>query len=228
MDLTFMGNLLSKVKEKHSDLIPKSEDENKNYRPFAKKVFEEMFKEAKAQIPNDAILEELITNCNQASYVGGTLYSTGGPLINIVQKHKLSAIHKDKIISLDCTNENSLEVKYSDKITLSNLCENGSPREICELSSSLEFTLDSQNNKDVTCRDGKLSFTAPKELENYKVGDKNLFDIIKEYFQSFCEKLGFKFEAKIEHHFGEPSQNGHLDNMEQPTEVGNSTFYQSR
>jgi hypothetical protein len=47
-------------------------------------------------------------------------------------------------------------------------------------------------------------FTEPRELKNYKVNDKNLFDIIVEYFQKFCEKLDFKFEIKVEHSLGKP------------------------
>nr|WP_265033770.1 hypothetical protein [Wolbachia endosymbiont (group A) of Sicus ferrugineus] len=49
-----------------------------------------------------------------------------------------------------------------------------------------------------------IGITIPKELKNYKVNDKNLFDIIVEYFQKICEKLGFKFETKIEHSLGKP------------------------
>jgi len=56
----------------------------------------------------------------------------------------------------------------------------------------------------VTYEEGKVSLTIPRELKNYKVDDKNLFDIIVEYFQRACEKLGFKFETKVEHSLGEP------------------------
>ncbi|OJH30618.1 hypothetical protein Wxf_02945 [Armadillidium vulgare] len=76
---------------------------------------------------------------------------------------------------------------------------------ICDLSSSLEFTLESRDGKDViTYKEGKLSLTIPEELKNYKDNGKSLFDIIKEYFETFCAKLGFKHETKIqiEHDLG--------------------------
>nr|WP_281508652.1 hypothetical protein [Wolbachia endosymbiont (group B) of Pandemis cinnamomeana] len=38
----------------------------KDYRALAKETFKEMFRYAEAEIPSDAILEELVTNCNQA------------------------------------------------------------------------------------------------------------------------------------------------------------------
>ncbi len=76
---------------------------------------------------------------------------------------------------------------------------------ICDLSSSLEFTLESQDGKDgIIYKEGKLSLTIPEELKNYKDNGKSLFDIIKEYFQKFCTKLGFKPETRIqiERNFG--------------------------
>lgn len=76
--------------------------------------------------------------------------------------------------------------------TLNNLKE-----KICNLSSSLEFILESQNDKDdIIYKEGKLSLTIPEELKNYKDNGKSLFDIIKEYFQKFCTKLAFKPEIK--------------------------------
>ncbi len=71
--------------------------------------------------------------------------------------------------------------------------------------SSLEFALESQDGKDdVIYKDGKLSLTVPRKLRDYKTDGISLFDIIKEYFYKFCEKLGFKFEVEIEHDLGDP------------------------
>ncbi|WP_338062926.1 hypothetical protein [Wolbachia endosymbiont of Drosophila tsacasi] len=63
------GDLTAKLCKEYNSLLPKSEDEN--YRPFAKEVFKEMFKYAEAKVPSDSILEELVTNCNQAGYEAG-------------------------------------------------------------------------------------------------------------------------------------------------------------
>ncbi|MFP3023360.1 MAG: hypothetical protein ACEY3K_10870, partial [Wolbachia sp.] len=44
-----------------------------------------------------------------------------------------------------------------------------------------------------------------KELKNYKANDKNLFDVIIEYFQKFCEKFGFHFfEENFEYNLDKP------------------------
>jgi hypothetical protein len=79
-------------------------------------------------------------------------------------------------------------------------------KKLGELSSSLGFTLESQDGKDdVIYKGGKLSFTVSRKLRDYKIDGRSLFDIIKEYFYKFCEKLGFKFETEteIEHSFEE-------------------------
>ncbi|MEC4734542.1 MAG: hypothetical protein O7161_01060 [Wolbachia endosymbiont of Halictus tumulorum] len=65
--------LVDELYNKHTNLI--SNDKNK-YRQFVKQVFTELFEYAEAEVPNDSILEELITNCNQAAYVGA-LYGKG-------------------------------------------------------------------------------------------------------------------------------------------------------
>ncbi len=57
------------IGKEHNHLLPKKGD--KNHRPFAKEVFKEMFKYAGAKVPSDPILEELVTNCNQAGYGAG-------------------------------------------------------------------------------------------------------------------------------------------------------------
>lgn len=67
--------LVDELYNKHTNLI--SNDKNK-YRQFVKQVFTELFEYAEAEVPNDSILEELITNCNQAAYAGA-LYGKGGP-----------------------------------------------------------------------------------------------------------------------------------------------------
>nr|WP_245970088.1 hypothetical protein [Wolbachia endosymbiont of Bemisia tabaci] len=41
----------------------------KDYRALAKEIFKEMFRYAEAKVPSDAILEELVTNCNQEAVV---------------------------------------------------------------------------------------------------------------------------------------------------------------
>lgn len=85
---------------------------------------------------------------------------------------------------------------------------------VCDLSSSIEFTLESQDGKDdVIYKDGKLLLTVPRKLRDYKTDGRSLFDIIKEYFYKFCEKLGFKL--KIEHDLGDSIEvNSHLESVQ--------------
>lgn len=176
-------------------------EENGNYRPFAKEVFKEMFKYAEAQVPSDSTLEELVTNCNQAAYVGA-LYNKDSPLFHVTMAHEL-VFSSNHTTYINCSDPSHATIKIEEKIAVYTLAK--PEEELCKLDSSLEFTLESQDGKDdVIYKDGKLSLTVPRKLRDYKIDGRSLFDIIKEYFYKFCEKLGFKFEVEIEHDLGDP------------------------
>lgn len=208
-------DFIAKLYKEHDSLLPKSEGKNEDYRPFARKVFKEMFKYAVAQVPSDHILEELVINCNQAGYEAGVYIEFQGAL----SQHSFIIKSHEKVISIDCVSQNNVSVKSD--MTLPILFQRSDGKlgdKVCDLSSSIEFTIESQNDKgNVTYKNGKLSLTVPRELKNYKIDGKNLFDIIKEYFQKFCEKLGFKFEVEIEQGLGNPLEvSDHLENMKPP------------
>ncbi|WP_265042295.1 hypothetical protein [Wolbachia endosymbiont (group B) of Melanostoma mellinum] len=171
----------------------------KDYRSLAKEIFKEMFRYAEAEIPSDAILEELVTNCNQAGYGAGIFNESHAALSSC----NLTPHSPKKVLNIYCTDHNRIKVTSDMAIPITTI---DNPEEkICDLSSSLEFTLESQDSKDsITYKEGKLSLTIPEELKNYKDNGKSLFDIIKEYFQKFCAELGFKHETKIqiEHDLG--------------------------
>ncbi|MDX5462409.1 MAG: hypothetical protein O7157_02470 [Wolbachia endosymbiont of Tetragnatha montana] len=185
------------VGKEHNYLLLKKGE--KNYRPFAKEVFKEMFKYAEAEVPSDAILEELVTNCNQAGYGAGIFNESHAALSSC----SLTPHSPKKALNIYCTDHNRIKVKSDMAMPITTF---DNPEEkICDLSSSLEFTLESQDGKDgIIYKEGKLSLTIPEELKNYKDNGKSLFDIIKEYFQKFCTKLGFKPETRIqiERNFG--------------------------
>lgn len=193
---------------KYTNLLPK--EKAGNYRPFGKQVFIELFEYAEAQVPSDPLLEELVTNCNQAGYEGAlfTQISLG--------KYGLMLQNPVKVINIDCTDINHITVK-SDMI-MPVVKFDDPEEETCWINSSLEFILESQDGKNgVTYKDGKLSLTIPRELRDYKIDGRNLFDIIQEYFYKFCEKLGFKFEVEIERNLGDPMEvNSHLEGVQPP------------
>ncbi|MFL3876465.1 hypothetical protein [Wolbachia endosymbiont of Trichogramma kaykai] len=181
----------------------------KDYRALAKEIFKEMFRYAGARVPSDAILEELVTNCNQAGYGAGVFNESHAALSSC----NLTPHSPKKVLNIYCTDHNRIKVTSDMAMPITTI---DNPEEkICDLSSSLEFTLESQYGEDlVKYGDGKLSLTIPEELKNYKDNCKTLFDIIKEYFQKFCAKLGFKPEAKIqiEHSLGTQIKvNNYLD-----------------
>ncbi|MGL9725758.1 MAG: hypothetical protein ACR5KV_03600 [Wolbachia sp.] len=74
---------------------------------------------------------------------------------------------------------------------------------MCHLRNSVEFKLKCEG-ENVIYKESKVSLTIPKELKNYRVGDKNLFNVIIEYFQNFYEKFGFQFKTKVKHSLDEP------------------------
>lgn len=195
-------DFIKQLYERHAGLIENDGNGEKNYCQFAKEVFQEMFKYAEAQIPSNSILEELITHCNQAGYVG-LLMENDGSLTTIRLKHGLSFRSIDYIIHINCDNNNHTAITVKEPISA--CVTEKSEEELCKLGSSLEFTLESQDGKDdVIYKDGKLSLTVPRKLRDYKFDGRNLFDIIKECFCKFCEKLWFKSELEIEHDLSDP------------------------
>lgn len=187
--------------QKHKHLLPKEED--KNYRPFAKEVFKGMFEYAEAAVPSDPILEELVTNCNQAAYLGA-LYGEDKPLLHVTKAHELS-FRSSSTTHINCSDSNHATVSIEGKIST---CAFANPNEeLCKLDSSLEFALESQDG--ITYKDGKLSLTVPRELENYHATNeeeqlqsdgavkKSLLDVIIESFLILIEKfVGIKLKNK--------------------------------
>ncbi|MGL9718836.1 MAG: hypothetical protein ACR5K9_09560 [Wolbachia sp.] len=192
------------IGKEHANLLPNSQ--NGDYRPFAKAVFREMFKYAKAQVPSDLILEELITNCNQAGYEAALTTDILFPAFN---QSKLTLLTPQKIINISCKNPNCVELKSHMEVPVMDRglipsVENAKEAIICNLQGLLGFTLEFQDGEDdITYTNGKLSLTVPRKLRDYKIDGRSLFDIIREYFYKFCEKLGFKFETEIGHNFEE-------------------------
>ncbi len=192
--------------QRYIHLLPTERDENKDYRSFAKEVFKKMFRYAGAEVPSNAILEELVTNCNQAGYGAGIFNESHAALSSC----SLTPHNPKKALNIYCTDHNHIKVRYDMAMPITTV---DNPEEkICNLPSSLEFIIESHDGEDfATHSDGKLLLTIPEELKNYKDNGKTLFDIIKEYFQKLCAKLGFKSETKIqiEHSFG--AQSNYLD-----------------
>ncbi|MFP3026799.1 MAG: hypothetical protein ACEY3L_11365 [Wolbachia sp.] len=185
---------------KYTHLLPK--EENGNYRPFAKEVFKEMFQYAGERVPSDPILEELIVHCNQAGYEASVLIESQIAL----NQYSFVVRSPEKVINIDYVDQNNVSIRSDMKLPILFQESDGQfGDKVCDLSSSLEFTLESQDGKDdVIYKDGKLSLTVPRKLRDYKIDGRSLFDTIKEYFYKFCEKLGFKFEVEIEHDLGDP------------------------
>ncbi|MDR2548468.1 MAG: hypothetical protein LBC34_03170 [Rickettsiales bacterium] len=190
---TITKEFINELYNKYDALV-----ESKQYREFAKEVFKEMFKYAGAEVPSDPILEELVTNCNQAGYEGA-LFTQNGFKLN---KYSLMLLNPvEKAININCADINHITVK-SDMIIP--IVKSDDPEEAYRINSSLEFTLESQDRKDsVTYKDGKLSLTIPEELKDYPVVDemqqsKSLFDVIKEIFFQLIEKVfGHTNDIKI-------------------------------
>ncbi|KLT22833.1 hypothetical protein wVul_0036 [Wolbachia endosymbiont of Armadillidium vulgare str. wVulC] len=169
-----------------------------------KRVFIGMFEYAGATVPNDLIIEELITNYNQAGYPGffRLFYNEA------LNSCDLIASCSERIsIHMECNDPNYLRCFSSTENVRVLYSTDGcmSLDELCDLSSSIEFQLQFKDGN-VTYEDGKVLLTIPKELEDYKAGDDSLLDKladvinkIVEYLKKLCEKLGFKFDTKVEY-----------------------------
>ncbi|MDG7052735.1 MAG: hypothetical protein LKM45_02500 [Wolbachia endosymbiont of Alcedoecus sp.] len=191
--------------QKHKHLLPKEED--KNYRPFVKEVFKRMFEYAGAAVPSDSILEELVTNCNQAGYEAATYTDIGATLT----QHSFLPGSLERVMKIDCTDQNNVKIRSDLEMPIYVLRRDGQLGEKAfDLPSSLKFTLNSQDGKDgITYKDGKLSLTVPRELENYHATNeekqlqsdgavkKSLLDVVIEFFLILIEKfVGIKLKNK--------------------------------
>ncbi|VVC31026.1 Hypothetical protein CINCED_3A007168 [Cinara cedri] len=193
--------------------LPIANDKNRYYRLFAKEIFKEMFKYTndETSIPNDAILDELITNCNQGGYIGA-LYSDNKPYYHLMVTHNLM-VNSNPILHINCKTQDNVIVSLNEKVTITPI---GIKKKICDFSSSLNFTLESKDGKNITCKDGKFSLAVPTRLKSYNVNNKNFFYAIRDCFQKLCEKFGL-CRRKIERSFSQMSESGHLDNIRTPT-----------
>ncbi len=136
----------------HAGLIEDDGNGEKNYRQFAKEVFREMFKYSDAQVPSDSILKELVTNCNQAAYVGA-LYNEDSPLFHVTKIHELT-FSSSHTTYINCSNSERVEVTVKELISATTVFVKPN-EELCKLNSSLEFALESQDGKDdVIYKDG--------------------------------------------------------------------------
>lgn len=159
-------------------------------RQIAKHVFTKMFEHAKAGIPNDNLLEELITSCNQAGYDGSLLMQ----LSPIFSKHKLSLPHaNDRKISIVYNSQGSLNIQYCPSMPVRELDTN---KEICRVDAILEFTLKFRDSK-VEYENGKVTLAIPEQLENYKADGKSLLDEINRHFEDEDNRITETLEKNM-------------------------------
>ncbi|MFT4314950.1 MAG: hypothetical protein AB3P11_07915 [Wolbachia pipientis] len=210
-DITINGQKVTNefIKElysKHERLLIRDERSGVgDYRLFLNQVFREMFEHAGAIVPNDSIIKELITNYHQGGYIGFLALHYSEALVPF----DLKASCSERIsIDMECNDPNHLRCfSGTESVGVSYFTgECKRPfNKICDLSSSVEFNLKCKG-ENVTYEDGEVLLTIPKELKDYKAGDDSLLDKLTdiinnlvEYFKKLCEKLGFKFDTKIEY-----------------------------
>lgn len=222
-DITINGQkvtneFIRELYSKHESLLIRDENEGNNDCTFLKAVFTEMFEHAGAIVPNDLIIEELITNYNQAGYPGFfRLYYNEA----LLPCDLLASCSERISIHMECNDPNHLRC-FSNKVDIGLLLFSEAIQLPYNLCSSVEFEMKYKNGN-VTYEGGKVLLTIPKELEDYKAGDDSLLDKLTdiinklvEYFKKLCEKLDLKFDTrieydserniKIEHKLGKPLQ----------------------
>ncbi|MFP3026382.1 MAG: ankyrin repeat domain-containing protein [Wolbachia sp.] len=157
-------------------LYIKNDKDKKNYRLFAKQIFAGMFEHAKAEVPNDSLIEELTTSCNQAGYMAFLAIR----IYSILIKYQVLSSNSDKrIMCIDCSDENYVRINYKSSMVARNPDE--PEKEICELDSLLRFTLKFHNGE-VEYENGKVTLIIPEEL---KAGRESLLDDINERFTDY-------------------------------------------
>jgi hypothetical protein len=189
---------LKKTLEEYSDLIDRTDPSTVNYRPAVKQIWQDMFKITNTTVPDDAIIEELITNCNQAGYDAFfSLKISSVEVISAFDPTMDRAIHpryEQCITSIKCNDSKSVTIEIQQLITM---YEKDKSMNI-HIPSSVKFTIESTENG-INYKNGEVSMSIPKDLQNITKENKTIFDIILELFQNLCEKLGFSTDIKIEH-----------------------------
>lgn len=176
--------------DESTSLLYKLDYGNENYRPYLEEVFEKIFQYSGAKIPSEPIMQELITNCNQAGYEA-TLCTPN--LFLALQKFGLTATGFDRIIHINCYEQDSVTLKIDMETPLYKQYGDGKVGEkIGFLPASLEFKLQSQGGE-VKYTGGKLSLTLPKELAQ----DKDLLAKIIEWFK---ELFGIEVKGPVIKH----------------------------
>ncbi len=100
---------------------------------------------------------------------------------NILIEYQLFLNDYDKRTTyIDCSDKNCVRINQHKSSVVHNFDD--PEKEICELGSSLEFTLKSQNDR-VEYENGKVTLTIPEQLKDYKVGRKSLLGDIKGCFE---------------------------------------------
>ncbi|MCA4773721.1 hypothetical protein [Wolbachia endosymbiont of Mansonella perstans] len=161
---------------------------------FLKQLLQKYFGMLVQKFPN-SIMEELIIYYNRSGYM--EFFSFQCQVLLDMCFLKVQNLFCREMIYMSCDDPNCLKFNFS---TNKGIYESQKGF-IYDLQNSVEFKL-RWEGESVTYEEGKVSLTVPRELKNYKIDGKNLFDITIEYFQRACEKLGFKFETKIEHSLG--------------------------
>ncbi|WP_168464055.1 hypothetical protein [Wolbachia endosymbiont of Ctenocephalides felis wCfeT] len=186
---------INDLKSTHENLISKDENGKKDYRPFLREAFTEIFKNTGAAVPNDFIIAKLIDNYHQGGYINFFCAA----YFEVLFSFNLHSDFYKRKFHISCDDPNCLKFSFSSKIGIHETNDTGRPvRKICNLSSSVEFTLRCKDGN-VEYEEGKVLLIIPKKLENYEQNGKSLKDIIIEYFQRFCEIFGFILGIKIEH-----------------------------
>jgi hypothetical protein len=145
--------------QKYIHLAPKANDENKNYRPLVSEFVKEIFEYAGAKV-SSKIVDEFITSCNQAGYEAAPFIQT-----QLALGQSFIVESPQKVINIDCSSQNNVRIRSDMKLPILSIKDHMHGDKICDLLSSLEFTIQSYDGEDfVTYGDGKLSLTIPKEI----------------------------------------------------------------
>ncbi|WP_339045508.1 hypothetical protein [Candidatus Mesenet endosymbiont of Agriotes lineatus] len=178
------------------DILSKVQRSNSNendYLLFLTEAFRKTFKDAKAKIPNESILKELIANCCQYQSFINTKVLLSSNLIPVEQQR--NAVH------INCNSSNCVELKINrEQDIISKDKENSWKGSSIPLSSSLEFKLKSNDNE-IEYTDGKLFLTlTSKSMEVEQ--DRSLFFRLIEAVRALLHKAFGKENVKeVKHEF---------------------------
>ncbi|XGA08374.1 MAG: hypothetical protein U0X86_000594 [Wolbachia endosymbiont of Xenopsylla cheopis] len=200
--------LTNESEEKESFIKLRNDCNKQYYHQVLTEAFLKVFQHAKAKVPSEHLIQELIVNLNQAGYYGTLCHGVFIPSImgcNLVPHSSTQMVH------INCDDVDRIELKISEKINMSKQgCSNPIEEVLASLSGLVKFTLQNDKDNNINYVGMELSDITLQVSEEWTLEqNKGLFLKLIEWIQNFLQS-----------HFGVKTSRINMETIDKPkTEI---------